>query len=373
MTSLPSRAVSNTSGAPPLNEIHSPVGTSRRSRARCRIRTVASSYRRFRCHDVHGPAPVTGLGVEPAERDLAAVGRPVRRGAGRGHPPEERALSVYLLHIRSVDGNGEQVAGVRDVDEGETLFSAAGPFGETSWSPDGEHLVTIRDGSVTVFDLAGDTAQVLRQDDAEIDRAWYGPGDLIATLSHGAHENDVRPEIWDADRGEIVTRIDADTGAFSPASPLIYDWGDDLRDVAFDPRGARLLTRRGGSIEVWAVESGELIEALPQLPADINSMTFSPEGSRLAVGTVDGVLRLFDGRTFEQFVLVRGHETRVHRLVFSADGSRLASQDDDGLVRVWALEVAELLDIAHRNVTRSLTDQECRQYLHVEACPGPSD
>ena len=28
------------------------------------------------------------------------------------------------------------------------------------------------------------------------------------------------------------------------------------------------------------------------------------------------------------------------------------------------------LEIARHNVTRSLTDEECRQYLHVEACPS---
>ena len=47
----------------------------------------------------------------------------------------------------------------------------------------------------------------------------------------------------------------------------------------------------------------------------------------------------------------------------------LASASPDGVVRVWALDLDELIEIARRNVTRELSDEECLQYLHVETCP----
>ena len=56
-------------------------------------------------------------------------------------------------------------------------------------------------------------------------------------------------------------------------------------------------------------------------------------------------------------------------VAFSPDGSLLASVDG-ATVRVWALDIDDLLEIARQNVTRSLTDEECRQYLHVESCPS---
>jgi len=59
----------------------------------------------------------------------------------------------------------------------------------------------------------------------------------------------------------------------------------------------------------------------------------------------------------------------VRDLAFSPDGSLLASVDGT-TVRVWALDIDVLLEIARQKVTRSLTDEECRQYLHVEACPA---
>jgi hypothetical protein len=48
----------------------------------------------------------------------------------------------------------------------------------------------------------------------------------------------------------------------------------------------------------------------------------------------------------------------------------LASQGRDGIVRIWALEIADLLEIARRELTRSLTEEECRRYLHVDTCPA---
>jgi hypothetical protein len=37
-------------------------------------------------------------------------------------------------------------------------------------------------------------------------------------------------------------------------------------------------------------------------------------------------------------------------------------------VRVWALDTDDLIEVADHEITRTLTDEECRQYLHA-ACP----
>ncbi len=62
--------------------------------------------------------------------------------------------------------------------------------------------------------------------------------------------------------------------------------------------------------------------------------------------------------------MLRGHEFLVSGLDFSPDGKRLASATPDGVVRVWALDLDELIAIAEAELTRGLTDDECRQYLH---------
>jgi hypothetical protein len=39
------------------------------------------------------------------------------------------------------------------------------------------------------------------------------------------------------------------------------------------------------------------------------------------------------------------------------------------MTQFFALDVEELIALARTRVTRGLTEAECQQYLHVEACP----
>jgi WD40 repeat protein len=74
-----------------------------------------------------------------------------------------------------------------------------------------------------------------------------------------------------------------------------------------------------------------------------------------------------------------GHDRTVNEVAFSPDGEYLATADWGGVtkivdrsgrdgVRIWALDIDDLLEIARREAGRSLTDEGCRQYLHVDEC-----
>jgi hypothetical protein len=54
---------------------------------------------------------------------------------------------------------------------------------------------------------------------------------------------------------------------------------------------------------------------------------------------------------------------------FSPDGKRLAVSGDAGIY-VFVLPIDELVALAKSRVTRSLTSEECQQYLHVATCPA---
>ena len=139
---------------------------------------------------------------------------------------------------------------------------------------------------------------------------------------------------------------------------------------AFDPTGALLATTSDltGTISLWDVSSGELASTL-EAGAPSNDIDFSPDGALLVAGGRDGLVRQWrvDDGTITSILDPRA--ASIRSTAFSPDGHQLASVDDDGIIRVWALVADDLVRLAESRLTRRLTVEECRQFLHRSACP----
>ncbi|MGH2539367.1 MAG: WD40 repeat domain-containing protein, partial [Actinomycetota bacterium] len=182
-------------------------------------------------------------------------------------------------------------------------------------------------------------------------------GTLLATAREAAERanpSTTRVTIRDLDTGETVTTIDV--------------WATD---IAFDPTGRRIATASFyGPGEVWDAATGERLVRLTGHASDVRSIAFSPDGSRIATASGDSTIRLWDAGSGAQFLSLPGKD--VWELEFSPDGSKLATSSFEGGVRIWALDLDDLIGIARSELTRELTDAECRQYLHQETCPAPA-
>ena len=57
----------------------------------------------------------------------------------------------------------------------------------------------------------------------------------------------------------------------------------------------------------------------------INAVTFSPNGSRIASASYEGIVQISDARTGALVRTLKGHKARVNTVAFSPDGSRIVS------------------------------------------------
>jgi WD40 repeat protein len=139
--------------------------------------------------------------------------------------------------------------------------------------------------------------------------------------------------------------------------------------VAFSPDGNLLATASAdGTIKLWA-RSGEERATLRGHTASVGYVAFSPDGSRLASASEDATARLWDAATGERLLTLAGHTGAVWHVAFSADGAWLATASADGTAKVYPLGIDLLVASARARLTRTLSEPECRQYLHLDSCP----
>ena len=75
----------------------------------------------------------------------------------------------------------------------------------------------------------------------------------------------------------------------------------------------------------------------------INCLKFSSDGNRIASGSSDKSVRVWDAKTGEQVKDLHGHTQEVLSVGFSPDGNRIVSGSWDKSVRVWDAKTGEQL------------------------------
>ncbi len=77
--------------------------------------------------------------------------------------------------------------------------------------------------------------------------------------------------------------------------------------------------------------------------SSVTSVSFSPDGTRIASGSYDNTVRLWDVETGRELATFTGHSSRVISVSFSPDGTRIASGSWDDTVRLWDVETGREL------------------------------
>ncbi len=247
-----------------------------------------------------------------------------------------------------------------------------------SWSPDGKRIAILRDDgtrAVTVCDaISGiELSTTLSRPLSTVrdsiltyspDGKWIASSTWFRFLRSGSHAEFV---VWNADTWESALSVKSESHT-----------ADTIKEIAFSPDSKQIAARSQSSIKLWDIITGELVRSITLQTTDsaswnglafspdgrqvatkargkvkilnfldgneiheldgnrIASFAFSPEGKRLAIGSEDSTVSVWDIESQSETVTLRGHGGSVTNVAFSSDGRRLVSLfSDEGEIKSW--------------------------------------
>jgi WD40 repeat protein/uncharacterized caspase-like protein len=291
---------------------------------------------------------------------------PVEIVAQLGHSESVDSVAFSPDKKTALSGSVDKTLRLWDVATGQLLRTFEG---HSDWinvvvfSPDGRRVLSgSRDKTLKLWDTA--TGHLLRtfegHSNSVLSAAFSPDGRRI--LSGG----DQTLRLWDAATGKLLRTLFFSSS--SPWSPVTFSpdgrrvsWGREVWDavafspfpilrigdpykmvdsVAFSPDGSKLLFgSRHGALELWNALTGKLIRTFEE-GGRVEAVTFSLDSRRLLSGG-DKDIKLWDTATGK--VLHTFEASRVLSVAFSPDGRGVLSASRDKTFKLWNAATGELL------------------------------
>jgi WD40 repeat protein/serine/threonine protein kinase len=255
----------------------------------------------------------------------------------KGHTDRVTSVVYSRDGKRLASGSEDKTVKVWDVQTGQELLTFRGHTGGVwyvAFSPDGQRLASASgDKTVKVWDAqTGQELLTFKGHTGDVESVAFPPdGKRLASASKGRREQGKElpgeVKIWDAQTGQELLNFKGHTNA--------------VRSVVFSPDGKRLAS---GSVfetvKIWDAQTGQELLAFKGGPY---SLAFSPDGKRLASASFDNTMKVWDAQTGQELLSLKGHIHFVSSVTFSRDGKRLASASRDNTVKVWDAQTGQEL------------------------------
>ncbi len=318
----------------------------------------------------HGKVPVNSVQFSPD-------GQFVATGAGDGTVRIWRSSDGLL--VRKLDAHSWPktiVYGVTRVaysPDGTRLLSSAGDASTATGEPvarmwDAENGKLLREfafpsGVVIASQFSADVTRVLVASDRSVAGVWEVAMEKLpivfdehtSTVALAAFSHDGTVALT-ADRTDVAVLWDAQTGK---ARAKLYG---DITAVAFDSAGTKVATGGKGGARVWDARSGELLLDLRGRFADVTVLRFGAGGRRLITAGEDGTARVWDINSPPE-LLLSGLGGGSIGPEFSANGKWIMAESSTN-VMVWdAWRGTRLVDLSTQGHIASINGRPVA--LHV--------
>jgi RNA polymerase sigma factor (sigma-70 family) len=272
---------------------------------------------------VHYPGQIQDAAFSPDGKLLAAgddlggvslwelpSGKLVKRLGGRLGSVRPAARYVAFSvdgKLLACSGNALQLWDVESGQERPALQGASGRFGRAVFAPDGKTLAAAGAGVVRLWDVA--SGRRLRQSGGHEDqvfRVFFSrDGRVVASeSSHSMASADNTLRLWETATGRELQRVALVGGDY---------YLSDLGRLVVGDFGR-------GAVRLLDLVTGRELRRFPTLREGGFFHAFSPDGRFLALGTMSGVVALWDLAEGREAWVLGGHQGHVLGLAFSPDG-----------------------------------------------------
>ena len=199
-------------------------------------------------------------------------------------------------------------------------------------SPDGRTLASASlDGTVQLWDWRSRRLRLtLKAHTGKVKALAYTTDNRIRACGTGL---DGKLRLWDAGTGVVLSVMQEHTGLTETAA---FSWdGNTLASAGLEDSKIFLSDVETALVNDGSWGNSSLQGTLTGNSDGITALAFSPAGTMLASGGLDGKIHLLDIATRRELEVSRGPESTVTALRFAIDGTFLASGEENSTLRYW--------------------------------------
>lgn len=145
--------------------------------------------------------------------------------------------------------------------------------------------------------------------------------------------NDTTIKVWNAHQGYCLSTLRSHKDyakclAYAKDREVIASAGFDRMIYLWDIQALTMLTTAKNTVTTKPLDGSK---------NSIYSLAINQCGTLVASGSTEKVIRLWDPRSRQKLLKLRGHTDNVRSLLLSRDGSSLLSASSDGTIRLWSI------------------------------------